>query len=125
MISDFICLEEMEGSENSVIYMFSLPDPNLEHGDDMVLCGYVQVWQDLGTDAFTINIELLDNFKELCDGDTYHRKQLVSTIMDIVSQNTGFDLSDSRIQLQDYIGRMDSVACSFELLDGTCGGTDG
>lgn len=102
MISDFIVLEEMEGSENRTVYMCSLPDPNLEHEDGMIFCGYVQRWWD--PDMEGINIELLDNFKALCAGDTYQRKHFVSAVLDILEWSAGHSLKDAEILLHDFLG---------------------
>lgn len=117
MISDFICLEEMEGSSTGVVYMCSLPDPDLTHDDHMVLCGYVRLWQEPDDDIPTINIELLPNFEELCAGDTYQREAFVAAILDLIACDTGLDFSESRIQIRDFIGKLESVSCRFEVRD--------
>jgi len=104
MISDFICLEEMEGSANSMIYMCSLPDPDLEHEDSMVLCGYVRLWQNPNTSDCTLNIELQRNFASLCAGETYERDHLVFTILDIIRRDTGLALNTVRTLLYDFDG---------------------
>lgn len=104
MISDFICLEMIKRSSEDTMYRCSLPDPDIEHEDSMVLCGYVQFCRNSGMAGDTIKIELLSNFRELCIGDVYQRKQFVSTILDIISRNTYFEENHVRIILYDFEG---------------------
>ncbi len=104
MISEFICLEMIKRSSEDTIYRCSLPDPDIEHEDSMVLCGYVQFFRDFDTMGATIKIELLSNFRELCAGDIYQRKQFVSTILDLIRRDTYFEENDVRIILYDFKG---------------------
>lgn len=104
MISEFICLEMIERSDEGTMYQCSLPDPDIEHEDSMVLCGYVQFCRDSDTAGDTIKIELLSNFRELCIGDIYQRKQFVSTILDVIRRDTYFEENDVRIILYDFEG---------------------
>ena len=104
MISEFICLEMIESSSEDTMYRCSLPDPDIEHEDSMVLCGYVQLRRDSDTAGDTIKIELLSNFSELCIGDIYQRKQFVSTVLDIIRRDTYFEEKDVRIILRDFEG---------------------
>lgn len=104
MISEFICLEMIKRSDEGTMYQCSLPDPDIEHEDSMVLCGFVQFcrYSDLVGD--TIKIVLLSNFRELCIGDIYQRKQFVSTILDIIRRDKYFEENDVRIILYDFDG---------------------
>lgn len=104
MISEFICLEMIKRSSEDTMYRCSLPDPDIEHEDSMVLCGYVQFCRGFDTVGDTIKIELLSNFRELCIGEIYQQKQFVSTILGIIRRDTYFEEDDVRIILYDFEG---------------------
>ena len=104
MISEFICLEMIERSDEGTMYQCSLPDPDIEHEDSMVLCGFVQFCRYFDLAGDTIKIVLLSSFEKLCIGDIYQRKQFVSTILDIVRRDTYFEENEIRIILCDFEG---------------------
>lgn len=104
MISEFICLEMIESSSESIMYQCSLPDPDIEHEDNMVLCGFVQLCRYFDLEDDTIKILLLNNFEKLCIGDIYQRKQFVSTILDIIRHDIYFEENDIRIIMCDFEG---------------------
>ena len=104
MISDFICLEVAEQTEGRTMYICSLPDPNISHEDQMVACGYVWLLQDPASGTCSVWIGLRDNFKDLCAGETYQRNHFVRTILYLVGQDTGFELTEAKIVLSDIDG---------------------
>lgn len=104
MISDFIGLERVRCSSQGMEYQCSLPDPDIEHEEQMVLCGYVRVYWDSDRAGDIIKIELLGNFRELCIGDIYQRKHFVSTILYLISRDTYFEENNVRIILHDFEG---------------------
>lgn len=91
-------------SSEDTIYRCSLPDPDIEHEDSMVVCGYVQLCRHSAAACATIKIELLSNFRELCVGDIYQRKQFASTILNLIRRDTYFEENDVRIILYDFEG---------------------
>lgn len=109
MISDFIELKMIMRSPEGAEYQCNLPDPDIEHEECMVLCGHVRIYWDSDRANATIKIELLDNFRELCIGDIYQRKQFVSTILDIIGRDICFEQNASRIILHDFAGSFTGV----------------
>ena len=110
MISEFICLEEVQGSDHSVTYMCSLPDPDIDSDLKMIHCGMVHLWEDFASGDCTIYIELLDNFQLLCAGDTYQRKPFLSTILYMLNCKTAFELTHAKIIVKDFMGSYEGCA---------------
>ena len=65
MISEFICLDEFQKSEHESTYICSLPDPDPDSDFGMVICGYINIRERIGSKEFLIKIEMLDNFEKL------------------------------------------------------------
>lgn len=107
MISDFICMEKMEQSDKRTTYICSLPDPDISHEDQMVSCGYVWFLQSKGSEPCSVWIGLRSNFRELCVGEIYQRYHFVRTILELIGQDAGCELTDVRIILSDFAGHFE------------------
>lgn len=104
MISEFIWLDLTERSEYSLCCSCSLPDPDPYTDDSMVICGSVGYQKNINTGSATIDIKLFDNFKDLCIGDIYQRKNFVQTIFFILQGKYGIDIQNICIVLSDCWG---------------------
>ena len=59
MISEFICLDEFQKSEHESTYICSLPDPDPDSDFGMVICGYINIRERIGSKEFLIKIEIM------------------------------------------------------------------
>lgn len=104
MISEFICLKEFQKSECKSTYICSLPDSDLDSDFGMVICGYINIRERIGSKEFLIKIEMLDNFEKLCVGDTYQRGHFLTDILYMLRRKVNFDLRRAKILLKDHMG---------------------
>ena len=104
MISEFICLKEFQKSECKSTYICSLPDSDLDSDFGMVICGYINIRERIGSKEFLIKIEMLDNFEKLCVGDTYQRERFLTDILYMLRQKVSFDPYHAKILLKDHVG---------------------
>lgn len=104
MISDFISLTPANPRDSKAdSFILQLPDIYDEGEDQMVTCGRVVLKMD-DDKQWNVYIELNDNFKSLCEGESYDRKSLIEAAMIQLNfmTNVSFDLSD--VYLLDYMG---------------------
>ena len=104
MISEFIYMEILQRSDYSVTYTCHLPDPDIYGDFSMVLCGYVNLREDVVSGDCTVRIELMDNFEQLCIGDTYQREDFLKTVLYMLRRDTCFELDHAKIVLKDFMG---------------------
>lgn len=104
MISEFLYLEEGKRSDYCINYICYLPDPDIFGDFEMILCGYIHLQEDFASGDCTIRVELLDNFEQLCIGDTYQREHFLTEIFDRLRWNTDFSLDHAKIMLKDFMG---------------------
>lgn len=113
MISEFIWIDLIEQTNSSFHCFCSLPDPNLENEDEMVVCGDITCDCQITTKVVNVVIKLYTNFKELCIGDIYQRKDFVKTLFYIIKIKYGLCFDDVKIDLYDswgeYSGSLDDI----------------
>lgn len=113
MISDFIWIELIEQTENHIICSCSLPDPDLDSDEDMLVCGKVECVFGINDENDTLKIMLFDNFKDLCVGDFYQRKNFVQTIILVLNMKYQIEMQDANIVFVDcwgeYSGNLSSI----------------
>ena len=101
MISEFICLDEFQKSEHDSTYICRLPDPDPDSDFGMFICGYINIRERLDSKEIIIKIEMLDNFKKLCIGDTYQRERFLTDILYMLRQKVHFDPHRAKILFKD------------------------
>lgn len=106
MISDFIYLEKKCCSKGIIIFCCSLPDPGEFSECDMIECGRIIVDLSYLPNQSRIEIELFENFKTLCVGETYQRNHFVNTILDIIQMKIGYSILNPLIVLKDFVGEV-------------------
>lgn len=121
MISDFLWLDLVEKTD-AVIHCFcSLPDPNPYSKEEMVQCGDILYTSCTATNDAVITIKLFSNFKELCIGDFYQRKDFVNTILLILQMNYGALCEKPYINLVDswgsYSGYLEAIDNSIRSVE--------
>ncbi len=79
-----------------------MTDPDSDFG--MVICGYINIREKIGSKEFIIKIEMLDNFEKLCVGDTYQRGHFLTDILYMLRRKVNFDLRRAKILLKDHMG---------------------
>lgn len=97
MISDFIILDDFNITDKVSCHCF-LPDPDLDNENDIINCGNIEYDEDTSK----LSIELFDNFKELCIGDIYQRKEFIVSVIynlkmngiEIITTDLDFYVSD-------------------------------
>lgn len=104
MISEFIWLDLVERTEGGFRCSCSLPDPDPYSDDNMIICGDVVCIYDTDTESATVNIKLFDNFRALCIGDSYQRKNFLQTIIFVINMKYGVDFQNAHINLSDCWG---------------------
>ncbi len=104
MISDFIWIEFVEQSENSLCFSCSLPDPNLYTEEEMIICGSIVLRKEIDSPCETLDITLFQNFMSLCIGDTYQRHDFVQTIVFVLENKFGIFITNAYIKLLDSWG---------------------
>lgn len=113
MISEFIWLELIEQKKNRICCSCSLPDPDLDSDEDMIVCGDIECLFDFNSGNVTMKIFLYENFKSLCVGDSYQRKNFVQTLILALRVKYGVILQNVYIILTDcwgsYSGNLESV----------------
>ena len=104
MISDFIWLEQVEKESGHLCFTCSLPDPDLNNDDDMIVCGTIKCLYNDCLPNNEITISLFDNFVDLCVGDTYQRAAFVQTISFLLCTKYGVGTKDSFFYISDCWG---------------------
>lgn len=121
MISEFLWLELIEESEYSIHCSCNLPNPDFYDDEEMIQCGDVFYNFAPQMDAPIISINLFDNLKELCVGDTYQRKDFVEMIIFSLKMNYGVAYADPHIELKDcwgiYSGNLNSIDSIIRSMD--------
>ena len=119
MISEFIWLELVEQTKNSLRVSCSLPDPGLYSDEEMIVCGEIE--SDFNNDTATVKVSLFDNFKNLCVGDSYQRKNFVQTVIMILNMKYGVDIQSAYVVLSDcwgtYSGDLEAVDEVYRGID--------
>ena len=113
MISEFLWLELIEENTYSIHCACNLPNPDLYGNDEMIQCGDVIYNFAPKIDIPIISINLFDNLKELCVGDTYQRKDFVEMIISSLKMNYGIVYEEPYVELKDcwgvYSGKLNSI----------------
>lgn len=113
MISEFVWLDIIDRHENVLCCSCSLPDPDPYSDEDMAVCGDITCTFDSQTDNATVDIKLFDNFKSLCIGDSFQRKDFVQAIIIFLNIKYGVRFQKININLQDcwgtYSGDLSSI----------------
>lgn len=104
MISEFIWIELIEQTKNSILCSCSLPNPDLDGEEEMVVCGRIEYLYNLELGCDTLRINLFNNFKCLCVGDTYQRKNFVQTIVLMLNIKYEIRIQNIHIILSDCWG---------------------
>ena len=104
MISEFIWLDLIDKNDKGLHCSCSLPDPDPYSDEDMIICGDIVCVFDSQGDNATVNINLFDNFRELCVGDSFQRKDFVGAIIFTLSVKYGVKFQKIYINLQDCWG---------------------
>lgn len=114
MISEFLWLDFVESTVDGSRYSCSLPAPDPYSDEEMVVCGEV-VFSATGKEGngSSIIIRLFENFKDLCVGDSYQRKNFVQTLIFELNLKYGLNLQNVYIDFSDcwgtYAGKSDSI----------------
>lgn len=104
MISDFIWLEQIEQTKEGIICSCSLPNPDLDDEEEMIICGQVEYLYGLEPNSETLRIDLFNNFRHLCVGDTYQRKNFVQAIVLALNINYKIRMQNIHINISDCWG---------------------
>lgn len=104
MISEFIWLELIEQTKNGILCSCNLPNPDLDSDEKMVVCGRIEYLYDLELDCDILKINMFNNFKCLCVGDTYQRKNFVQTIVLALNMKYKIHMQNIHITLSDCWG---------------------
>lgn len=121
MISEFLWLELIEKKNDSIHCSCNLPDPDPYGDERMVQCGDVLYVAPSASNNAVISIKLFSNFKDLCIGDSYQRKDFVQTLMLILCMNYGVICEKTYVELSDfwgtYSGDLDTIDDSIRSVE--------
>ena len=104
MISDFVWLDQVNRRDGKLCCTCSLPDPDLESDDEMIVCGFVECAYDDKLANNEISIVLSEKFEKLCIGDSYQRKHFAQTIAFILNSKYGININDAIFHISDNWG---------------------
>lgn len=121
MISEFVWLDFVEQTQDCIHCSCSLPDPDPYSDEEMVVCGDVLCSYDAKRDSNAVEIRLFDNFKKLCIGDSYQRKDFVQTIIFVLNMKFGANIQNATIHLWDCWGMYSG---DLDFIDEVIRGTD-
>ena len=102
--------------EHESTYICSLPDPDPDSDFGMVICGYINIRERIGSKEFLIKIEMLDNFEKLCVGDTYQRERFLTDILYMLRQKVSFDPYHAKNPTEGSCGKL-CGKCSYQMWD--------
>lgn len=113
MISEFVWIEQLNQSGDSLHFACSLPDPDLYGDDKMIVCGDIVCKLGIDGNVSNVNIVLFENIRELCVGETYQRRSFVQAVAVLLLSKYKVDIRDLPLEFSDcwgsFCGDLDSL----------------
>lgn len=104
MLTDFLEIKVNQFCEYNADFICLLPEPDLLKDDEMVECGIGNLHIDFPEEYVTLEISFYDNLEDLSKGDFYDRKNIIVTILDVLSQYIDFSREKITVYVKDFQG---------------------